>query len=631
MGLKKGIAVGALGASLLFGAGLATWNYVNRHNSSYLSKIYSHLFSSAARKSVSGNTLSHVDYKDLSLEQIASELIITNIDGVRSDSLAAGFGYITCDYATVFTLANKGLVHTDTSVSEIIAATKSARIGGIPPFIGDEGEGGKVIRLDIGLPPAELLGQYYEGSMLHDQSLLLREKYSSLLDAHGNIPATKDTRGKNIQRLYEQAAARLRNHQIDFVFAPVLDIVHNPQGNENALDQADRAYSTNPDTVTKLASLYIDALHGQGIKSIGKHWVGAGLMNGCDPHNGLCAVDKIPNDKMQRAKKPFRQLGRNLDGIMLTHLIDPKHGAPFSFSADTYSELRTIVGDGLLITDDLMMGGVQTWYQKQDGNRWFIAAALDALAAGADAVILKDQDKALEVKQAIMAQMRADPHFLRYVEEKFRRLMAFKNVEITGNRERESIETLAGGASIDHQKWYKAQVRGGDTFLQILSLEDTTLVAPDARGNLFINDPARYRQLRDDFTAVNGVSPQRLKAGRSYLFPDLNGDGIVSHAQVNRSSAPVPLYTHTAQLRVRMPRHANFYWYLAGELGNNRICSDDGTIKPIREGPLNGYYAGFKLDNPGVTSLTQLFARQRYTFRDYNGNGRIDFAKPSCR
>ena len=626
---KKGLKHGILAAALGIGMSLVGFHQLSTRYSAQLSGAYNAVadFFSSKSDNVEASK-KEINIKDLSLEEIASQLIFTSTDGLSDPQLSAGFGYIKGNDATAFSLSNGGIVHTEKNLDTRIEEARENYSGVIPPFIGDEGEGGWVRRVNLGLPPAELLGQYLQGEMREDQETLLNTKYPSLLTKDGELSAQRNIRKQNIETLFRNAAASLRNHKIDFVFAPVLDIVADPSGKTNALDGSDRSYGTDPKVVEELAALYLDALHGQGIKAIGKHWVGAGIVENCDPHQRICEIEEAQEALYNRAQHPFDALGKDLDGIMVTHLVEPNADMPSSLDPKTYEKIRSLT-NGIIITDDLEMKGIAQWY-KGEGDRFVVAAALDALYAGADGVIIKGSDNALQVKQEIMRQMHNDPAFLHQVEEKLRRLLQFKGLNLEEKVEGESIKQIVQGVSEQGYNWYKVQVKKGDSFLGILASEQSTIAGYTPKGHPMIKTEAEYTKLKSAFEKINSTQAHRIIAGKNYFFPDLNQDGVVSHLKVAEPTPKtIPREPEAEKMKARFRSGQNLYWYFTGEFGAQGVVNAQGDLLPLgKKGRLQQAYADFRSDNRGVTSYRRLYPNQDYVLRDYNGNGKIDFTRP---
>lgn len=153
-------------------------------------------------------------------------------------------------------------------------------------------------------------------------------------------------------------AAEVRAMDIDFSFAPVLDINF---GISEVI--GDRAFDRNPELISTLATEYIKGMRQAGMASTGKHFPGHGAVVE-DSHL------EIPVDKRDREtiwKKdivPFSHLiNQGLDAIMPAHVIYPElDDKPAGFSHFWLQKvLRQELGfNGAIFSDDLSMEGAST-------------------------------------------------------------------------------------------------------------------------------------------------------------------------------------------------------------------------------------------------------------------------------
>lgn len=245
-----------------------------------------------------------------------------------------------------------------TQIAELVATIRSIR----PELlVAVDHEGGRVQRFRDGftrLPPAARYGS------LNDPDLA--EKAGWLM------------------------AAELRAVAVDFSFAPVLDV-------ESGISQVigDRAFGTEPDTVTRLAAAFVRGMRRAGMAAVGKHFPGHGGVAE-DSHLAL-PVDMRPLSELeQRDLLPFRALlAAGLKGIMPAHVIyeriDPR---PAGFSAYWIQEmLRGQYGyTGAIFSDDLSMAGAAYAGGPVDRARLALEAGCDMVlvcnAPGAAAEVL---------------------------------------------------------------------------------------------------------------------------------------------------------------------------------------------------------------------------------------------------
>ncbi len=217
-------------------------------------------------------------------------------------------------------------------------------------------EGGRVQRLRDGFiiyPPARSLGEIYDSDP--KRALHLSETVAWCL------------------------ASELREVGIDFTFAPVLDL---DVGVSEVI--GDRAFHSNIDAVSALASKFIIGLRKGGMEAVGKHFPGHGSV--CEDSHVDCPVDhRYENDLWLTDIVPFQRLvDHGIAGMMSAHVIfDHVDKQPASFSSYWLTRvLREQLGfQGAVFSDDLTMQGAKTLgdikYRVQT-----------ALAAGSDMVLI---------------------------------------------------------------------------------------------------------------------------------------------------------------------------------------------------------------------------------------------------
>lgn len=184
-------------------------------------------------------------------------------------------------------------------------------------------------------------------------------------------------------------AAELRDFDIDFSFAPVLDLNWSRSG-----VIGDRAFADSIDGISTLATAFMRGMHEAGMAATGKHFPGHGWVE-ADSHLAIPvderALDAIESTDMQ----PFEALIRNgLDAIMPAHVIySTVSDKPAGFSRFwLQQQLRQRLGfDGVIFSDDLTMEGASI-------AGGFPQRAQKALDAGCDMVLVCNHPEgALEV------------------------------------------------------------------------------------------------------------------------------------------------------------------------------------------------------------------------------------------
>lgn len=215
----------------------------------------------------------------------------------------------------------------------------------------------------------------------------------------GEIAVSEDP----VSAVQEQArmtADVLRPLNIGLNLAPVLDLA--PSGATGVMEQ--RSYGTDPNRVASLGASYIRILQSRGIGATAKHFPGIGRVSK-DPHYQRPVVT-VSKRVLTEEMEPFRRAAaEDVCAIMTSHVVydavDPSEPATFSCAIAEELLRREMGFKGVLLTDDLEMGGI-TGYGKLD------EAAVKAVLAGHDLLLICQ--KASRVKEAIRGLGRAWSH-----------------------------------------------------------------------------------------------------------------------------------------------------------------------------------------------------------------------------
>jgi len=253
-------------------------------------------------------------------------------------------------------------------VSALVADIREASPD--PLLIAVDHEGGRVQRFREGfthIPPMAWLGKRYDAS---------REEALEESELLGWLMATE-----------------LRQVDIDFSFAPVLDL-----GLGVCDVIGDRAFHRDPDVIAKLARRFMQGMHDAGMSAVGKHFPGHGAVVE-DSHVALPIDQRELEVILDQDLQPFAKLiTLGLDAIMPAHVIytdaDPNAAGFSSFWLREI--LRERLGfEGVIFSDDLTMAAAASAGNFGDRAR----AAIDA---GCDMVLVcNDPDAADEVLDAM--------------------------------------------------------------------------------------------------------------------------------------------------------------------------------------------------------------------------------------
>ena len=179
--------------------------------------------------------------------------------------------------------------------------------------------------------------------------------------------------------------AELRACGVDLSFTPVLDLDH---GGSSVI--GDRALGRDARVVALLAQALMLGLKQSGMGNCGKHFPGHGFVK-ADSHLEIPVDGRSLKAILVEDAAPYGWLSSSLEAVMPAHVIYPKvDRRPAGFSARWLQDiLRHRLGfTGAIFSDDLSMEAARFI----DGQRVsFTEAALAALAAGADMVLLCNQ------------------------------------------------------------------------------------------------------------------------------------------------------------------------------------------------------------------------------------------------
>ncbi len=175
-------------------------------------------------------------------------------------------------------------------------------------------------------------------------------------------------------------AAELRRVDVDFSFAPVLDIPRPGSGTDVI---GNRAIHYEAQVVIELATDYIRGMSSSGMSATGKHFPGHGGV--CEDSHRETPVDPRSIEELwQKDLRPYQSLCPWLGGVMTAHVQFPS----VDERLPTYSGywirdvLRRQIGfQGVVFSDDLSMQGAATVPSPAHRARL-------ALAAGCDMVLV---------------------------------------------------------------------------------------------------------------------------------------------------------------------------------------------------------------------------------------------------
>lgn len=209
------------------------------------------------------------------------------------------------------------------------------------------------------------------------------QRLKSRYGFYGKYPKAKDVSSMSdaqIRSTYLKMSEELKSVGINYDLAPVVDLSLNPQN--LVISGLGRSFGKDPEKVAKFSSLFISAMHHNGVLTSLKHFPGHGSSLG-DTHKGFVDVTNL----WQKSElEPYRLLKDQADTVMVAHVfnkkLDSKHPASLSFETVT-RKLRWHLGyHGVVITDDLQMGAISQKYGLKNTLKLAINAGDDILLFG---------------------------------------------------------------------------------------------------------------------------------------------------------------------------------------------------------------------------------------------------------
>jgi beta-N-acetylhexosaminidase len=324
--------------------------------------------------------------KNLELRRQVGQLLIMGFDGtVMSQRLRVMLGSLQPAGIILF---KRNLEHAEQTHALLSEAQKAATT---PMFLCVDMEGGTVDRLrDViaPIPPVSEVAAAGSKKLFRRHGRLIGEEVSAL--------------GFNTD------------------FAPVFDL----RFEESKSVLGSRTVSETPKETVAYARAFLHGLRDCRVLGCGKHFPGLGGAN-LDSHADLPSIDKKWKQLWKEDLVPYRKLHRDLPFVMVAHAAYPQvtsDNTPASLSKKWMSGiLRKEIGyEGLIITDDLDMGGVLAAASIEE-------AAVETLRAGADMFLVCQKEESVRrAFEAVLKHAEADKKFARLVAKKSERVMDAK-------------------------------------------------------------------------------------------------------------------------------------------------------------------------------------------------------------
>ncbi len=203
-------------------------------------------------------------------------------------------------------------------------------------------------------------------------------------------------------------------------FAPMVDLAFDASRSV----MSSRSVSADPKEVIVYAREFLRGLRDAGVLGNGKHFPGLGEAN-LDTHHELPRIEKPWKKLWEEDLYPYRVLRREFPFVMVAHAAYPavtKNGTPASLSKKWMDDvLRKKIGyRGLIISDDLEMGGVQAAAPIEE-------AAVETIRAGADIyLICHNEEYITRSYEAVLERAERDRKFRKRVVDSAKRVQTQK-------------------------------------------------------------------------------------------------------------------------------------------------------------------------------------------------------------
>jgi len=207
-------------------------------------------------------------------------------------------------------------------------------------------------------------------------------------------------------------------------FAPVVDLNTNPQN--PVIGAIERSFSSDPELVTKHASIFLDEFEEHGITGVIKHFPGHGSAWN-DSHVGMADVTETWEETELKPYQNLIESGHNF-AIMTAHVfnenLDTDHPATLSKAVQT-DLLRNQLGfEGVLFSDDMQMEAIRSFYGLDTAIKLAINAGVDILVFGNNSVY--DPDIVPKAVQIIINHIESGEIEEDQIHESYERVQALK-------------------------------------------------------------------------------------------------------------------------------------------------------------------------------------------------------------
>lgn len=217
-----------------------------------------------------------------------------------------------------------------------------------------------------------------------------------------------------------------------------------------------RVISADPAEVVGYAREFLAGLAQHGVLGCGKHFpgLGGGML---DSHHAMPRIQRTWDQLWQQDLEPYRALASDLPLIMVNHAAYPQIERPLRPASLSRFWIQDVLRDklrfrGLVISDDMEMGGVLNHASLED-------AAIEAIAAGTDLLeICHRADRVLIAYEALLREAEKSPSFARRVTAAAARIAKTKR-RLIGNPLPQKAVSAAGLRKLqDAQKRFRDKI-----------------------------------------------------------------------------------------------------------------------------------------------------------------------------
>lgn len=257
---------------------------------------------------------------------------------------------------------------------------------------------------------------------------------------------------------------------INWVLAPVVDVNNNP---DNPVINV-RAFGETPDTVSWLATAFIQGAKAYPVLTAAKHFPGHGD-TATDSHLDLPVLPHSPTRLAEIELPPFQAaIAAGVDAVMSAHLLIPSWDADYPATLSKRiltQQLRKQLGfEGLIVTDALVMGAIANRYGSNE-------PPVLAVEAGADILLMPAHPEgAIQAVCAAVESGRISPERIRAsVERIWNAKLKVEGQEGDGENRRDLIHELAQPEAITTVKniLRETQIVQGAVPLQIAKTDSS--------------------------------------------------------------------------------------------------------------------------------------------------------------